>query len=121
MTDLALRQHEASGREGAFRAPFLLTWLALATVAVAFAISSYALIRFGINYGDTGGALAAKIHPATYLLAMAVLARIVLQGRPTYFMIAAAARHRGAVAFLWIVTCLLAYVAANLHVPLSSL
>jgi len=62
-----------------------------------------------------------QVHPATYLLAMAVLARIVLQGRPTYFMIAAAARHRGAVVFLWIVTCLLAYVAANLHVPLSSL
>jgi hypothetical protein len=103
------------------RSPLILAALTLSAVGTAFGLSSFALIRLGINYAEAGGSLAAKVHPATYVLAVALLARVLLQKHPTRFLIAAAARHQGATIFLWTVVTLLAYVAANLHVPLSSL
>jgi hypothetical protein len=102
-------------------APFLLIGLTFASVTLAFTLSALALIALGINYGESGGSLAAKIHPATYVLALALLVRIVSMEHPTRFLIAAAARHHGTMIFLWTVASLLAYTAVNLRVPLSSL
>ena len=121
MIDLAVGWIAARRPTRADRAPLLLILLTFATVATAFAISSLALIRLGINYAEGGGSLLAKIHPATYLAAVALAARILLQPHPTRHLIAAAANHRGTMIFLWVVLSLLAYVVANLHVPLSSL
>ncbi|SED62302.1 hypothetical protein SAMN05444161_3608 [Rhizobiales bacterium GAS191] len=103
------------------RAPLMLFGLTLATIAFAFTLSAFALAQFGINYGDPGGFLLAKIHPATYLVTASLLARLALHKHPTRFLIAAASRHRGATVFLWIVGSLIAYVAVNLRVPLSLL
>ncbi|MFI5011311.1 MAG: VpsF family polysaccharide biosynthesis protein [Hyphomicrobiales bacterium] len=104
---------------GEARAPLLLSLLAVAAIAIAFAISPLMLLRLGVNYDETGGSLAAKIHPATYLLAATFLVRIFLEPRPARFLIAAAGRHGGAMAFLWAVVVLIAYAAVNLHLPLS--
>jgi hypothetical protein len=103
------------------RAPRTLLGLTLIAIASALALSPFALTRLGINYGDTGGSLAAKIHPATYVLVAALLARLILHKHPARSLIAAVFRHRGAAIFLWMVASLIAYVAVNLHLPLSSL
>jgi hypothetical protein len=102
-------------------APLLLLGLTLVAVTVTFVLSPFALERLGINYVETGGPLFEKIHPATYLMAMALLARLALERHPTRFLVAAMMRRRGATIFLWTVASLIAYAVANLHVPISLL
>jgi hypothetical protein len=121
MMEAVIPHAQASRVEGAARAPLLLAGLALLVVAISLGVSSLTLLKLGINYGEAGGSLAAKIHPATYLLAVALVTRIILQRHPARFLIEAGASHRGTMIFMWIVASLLAYAAVNLHVPLSSL
>ena len=121
MTELAFRHEATIELDDTPPSPLILGSLAFATVAVAFCVSAFALVRFGVNYAEAGGSLAAKIHPATYMLAMTLGLRIVLQPRPLRFLAGAAGEHRGAAIFLWILVTLLGYVVLNLHVPLSSL
>jgi hypothetical protein len=78
-------------------------------------------VRLGINYSEPGGFLLEKIHPATYLMAAALLARFALDSHPTRFLVTSIERHFGTTVLLWMVVSLIAYVVVNLHVPLSAL
>src|SRR5580704_15513980 len=92
---------EVAPTREAERTPFMLLCLTFAAIAAAFTLSALALAQLGINYAEAAGSQLTKIHPATYLLAAAVLARLALHKHPIRFLIAAAARHLGATAFLW--------------------
>lgn len=53
----------------------------LAVVAVML-LSGMVLIAFGIPYASAGGSAVTKIHPATWIAAVALVARIVAEGGP---------------------------------------
>ena len=56
--------------------------LAIAAVAVEFCISANFLTWIGVAYVTDGGSLLEKIHPGSYLLCIAFMARAASQRRP---------------------------------------
>ena len=83
--------------------PLACTFIAalfLVIVLVLFSVSSGVLWNLGINYNGVTGAIASKIHPATYL-AFATLGLLMLARRnPASFFVALVTKHPGTLAFL---------------------
>jgi len=78
----------------------LVAALFLVLVLLLFAVSSGLLWNLGINYNGVTGAIASKIHPATYL-AFATLGLLMLARRnPASFFVALVTKHPGTLAFL---------------------
>ena len=83
--------------------PLACTFIAalfLVIVLMLFSVSSGVLWNLGINYNGVTGAIASKIHPATYL-AFATLGLLMLARRnPASFFVALVTKHPGTLAFL---------------------
>ena len=98
-------QAAAFGRAGAARetrplARTLIGGLFFTIALLLFAMSSGVLWNLGVNYNGVTGAVASKIHPATYL-AFATLGLVILARRnPASFFVALVTRHPGTLAFL---------------------
>lgn len=81
---------------GARRAAVRLTLLAVLTLLL---VSAAMLARFGIPYVTSAGPMPTKIHPATYLTVIAVLAWARADGGPGRLAGRVAVDHPGVVAF----------------------
>lgn len=79
--------------------------LLLLAIAALFTLSSYALEYFGVPYDSSTGSILTKIHPATYLLVMALGLAIVANRNPVLYAVDLFRRCLGCV--LLLVACLL--------------
>jgi hypothetical protein len=84
--------------------------LFLVIAALLFTMSSGMLWKLGINYNGVTGAIATKIHPATYLTVMTFALLIVARANPASFFVGAVTRHPGTLAFLLATLLLGAYI-----------
>ena len=93
-------QSAAAAREARPLARTLIGGLFFTIALLLFALSSGVLWNLGINYNGVTGAVASKIHPATYL-AFTTLGLVILARRnPASFFVALVTRHPGTLAFL---------------------
>jgi hypothetical protein len=70
------------------------------TVVAMFTLSGGVLWSLGLNYNGLTGAMASKIHPATYAAILSFVALVLARRNPAAFVPLAATRHPGALAFL---------------------
>src|SRR4051812_27467210 len=82
----------------------------LVMVVLLFAVSSGLLWNLGINYNGVSGAMASKIHPATYLGFLILGLLIVARRNPASFFVSLVTRHPGTLAFLLATLMLGAYI-----------
>jgi hypothetical protein len=87
--------------------------LFLAVVFLLFAVSSGVLWNLGVNYNGVTGAIASKIHPATYLACMIIGFLIVARRNPASFFVSIVTRHPGTLAFLLATLMLGAYIVLD--------
>jgi hypothetical protein len=88
----------------------ILAGLFLAITTLLFTISSGLLWNLGINYGGLTGAIASKIHPATYLATFTFALLILARRNPASFFVGLITRHSGTLAFLLAALLLGAYI-----------
>jgi hypothetical protein len=70
------------------------------TVIAMFTLSGGVLWSLGLNYNGLTGAMASKIHPATYAAILSFVALVLARRNPAAFGPVAITRHPGALAFL---------------------
>jgi hypothetical protein len=87
--------------------------LFLVIVALLFAVSGGLLWYFGINYDGVTGAIASKIHPATYLAMLTLALLIVARRNPASYLVQLITEHPGTLAFLLATMLLGAYIALD--------
>lgn len=99
----------------------LVSALLAATIVGAFSVSPMLLARFGVAYDTVGGNALQKIHPATFVGALALGAGVFAGGRPVAKLKRIIARLPGATLFfvLWIL--LIAFSVMVQHSPISTL
>lgn len=92
----------------------------LATLS-AFVISSMTLDWFGVLYDAPGGSFLAKLHPATYLSVLALIADAAARADPIGYVADLPRRFPGAAFFAlnWIL--IVAYAALFQHAPVAPL
>jgi hypothetical protein len=91
-------------------AQMILAGLFLAITILLFTVSPGLLWNLGINYGGLSGAIASKIHPATYLAAFTFALLILARRNPASFFVGLITRHSGTLAFLLAALLLGAYI-----------
>src|SRR5204863_8149442 len=84
--------------------------LFLVVVFLLFAVSSGMLGRLGINHGGVTGAIASKIHPATYMAFFTVALLAIGYRTPVSFFANLVTRQPGTLAFLIATLMLAAYI-----------
>jgi hypothetical protein len=84
--------------------------LFLVFVFLLFAVSSGVLGQLGINHGGISGAIASKIHPATYLAFLTLAFLIIVRRNPASFFASVVTRQPGTLAFLITILMLAAYI-----------
>ena len=87
--------------------------LFLAVVFLLFAVSSGVLGQLGINHGGITGAVASKIHPATYLAFFTLAQLMIARRNPASFFASAVTRQPGTLAFLLTTLMLAAYIVLD--------
>jgi len=87
--------------------------LFLVIVFLLFAVSSGMLGRLGINHGGVTGAVASKIHPATYLAFFTVMLLTVARRNPASFFATLVTRRPGTLVFLFAILMLAAYIGLD--------
>jgi hypothetical protein len=97
------------------------TWLVWASIAAMAAISAMALVALGVPYASSGGSLATKIHPATWLAAAAVGLAMIDLGGPGRWAARIALDRPGVVVFAIMVGLLFVHTALVQHLPLSAI
>jgi hypothetical protein len=105
-------QRAAAARRGPARsaAQVMLAGLFLAITTLLFTVSSGLLWNLGINYSGLTGAIASKIHPATYLASFTFALLILARRNPASFFVGLVTRHSGTLAFLLATLLLAAYI-----------
>lgn len=91
----------------------LTAMLFILTVAIMFTLSGGVLWEMGVNYSGITGAMATKIHPATYLAFVTLCFLIVAHGNPASFAVKMLTRHPGALVFLMATVLLAAYIVLD--------
>lgn len=94
-------------------APAAIGGLFLVIVFLLFAVSSGVLGALGINHGGVTGAVASKIHPATYLAFFTLALLMVARRNPASFLAAVVTRQPGTLAFLLSILMLAAYIVLD--------
>jgi hypothetical protein len=61
--------------------------LLLVGVVALLSLSSFALEFFGLPYNSIGGSIVSKIHPATYLLSLALGVAVIANRNPVGYLI----------------------------------
>jgi hypothetical protein len=84
-----------------------------AVVFLLFAVSSGLLWTLGINYNGIQGAIASKIHPATYLSVIVLAVLVLARRNPASFFVSLVTRHPGTLAFLLATLMLAAYIVLD--------
>lgn len=84
--------------------------LFLAITTLLFTVSSGLLWNLGINYSGLTGAIASKIHPATYLASFTFALLILARRNPASFFVELITRHAGTLTFLLAALLLAAYI-----------
>lgn len=87
-------------------------------VLLLFTLSGYALESFGIPYVTPGGTILQKLHPATYVFALALLLAVVAHPDPIGYLVSLVMRRLGAIAL--IVACAVIYVFVSRYRPTMS-
>jgi hypothetical protein len=88
----------------------MLAGLFLAITTLLFTVSSGLLWNLGINYSGLTGAIASKIHPATYLASFTFALLLLARRNPASFLVGLITRHSGTLAFLLATLLLGAYI-----------
>src|SRR5919206_3450403 len=101
-----------AGAKASF-APAVIGALFLVIVFLLFAVSSGMLGTLGINHGGVTGAVASKIHPATYLAFFTLALLMVARRNPASFFSAAITRQPGTLTFLLASLMLAAYIVMD--------
>ncbi|HET7411430.1 MAG TPA: VpsF family polysaccharide biosynthesis protein [Pararhizobium sp.] len=78
----------------------IVDWLLVIAVIALMALSNYALEYFGIPYDSSTGSIISKIHPATYLFAIALALTVIANRNPVGYALGLLMRCLGS-------TCLL--------------
>src|ERR1043165_7546390 len=91
----------------------VITSLSLVIVALLFAVSGGLLWSLGVNYDGVTGAIASKIHPATYLAMLTLAVLIVARRNPASYLVELITRHPGTLTFLLATLLLGAYIALD--------
>jgi len=108
------RAPRAGGSRGtAGIAHWLIAALCLVIIGLLFSVSSGLLWNLGINYNGIEGAMASKIHPATYITFFTFSLLIVARRNPASFFVGFVARHPGTLAFLIATLMLAAYIVLD--------
>lgn len=87
-------------------------------ILLQFGLSGYALEFFGIPYVTPGGTILHKVHPAGYVLGLALLVAIVAHPNPIGYFLSLVTRRLGAIAM--IVACVVIYVFVSRYHPTMS-
>lgn len=93
----------------------------LAAAFVCMAVSSFTLSYFGVPYDTPGGSSLARVHPSTWLFALALVMRVLEKGDPLAWIAAFPLRFPGAAVFLPILAITLVYGALVQKSPLTAL
>src|SRR5215813_182273 len=88
----------------------VIAFLFLTIVMALFSLSSGQLWELGINYDGVTGAMASKIHPATYLALLTLMILIPARRNPASYFVGIVTRHPGTLAFLLATLVLAAYI-----------
>jgi len=91
----------------------VISSLFLVIVAVLFAVSGGLLWDLHINYDGVTGAIASKIHPATYLAALTFALLIVARRNPASYFVQLITQRPGTLTFLLATMLLGAYIALD--------
>ena len=106
---------DRAGRDARPLARAITGALFLAVVFLLFAVSSGVLWNLGVNYNGVTGAIASKIHPATYLACVIIGFLIVARRNPASFFVSIVTRHPGTLAFLLAILIGIHVAAAAYH------
>jgi hypothetical protein len=87
-----------------------IAFLFLTIVLALFSLSSGQLWELGINYDGVTGAMASKIHPATYLALLTLMILIPARRNPASYVVGLITRHPGTLTFLIATLVLAAYI-----------
>lgn len=112
-TQAALAYRVAPSRATRPLSRTLVAGLFLAIAFLLFAVSGGMLWFFGINYSGVTGAIASKIHPATYLACLTLAFAVLARRNPAAFFVALVTRHAGTLAFLAATAILGAYIVLD--------
>lgn len=102
------------------RARQVAIYLTFAAAITVMCVSSMLLMAMGVPYGATGGSLASKIHPATYVSAAAVAAWMVAVG-PSPILGRLALERTGVAVFSLATIVLFLHAALVVKLPLSAI
>ena len=102
-------------RSGVFTALLVVMTVAL------FGVSHLMLNMAGLHYEVPGGSIVEKIHPATWLAALALGLAVVESGHPLQWLNGVVARHKGLMLFAFATLALSWHLIVNQHAPFSGL
>jgi hypothetical protein len=108
-----IRRRSAAARGTGQLAHAVIGGLFLLIVFLLFAVSSGVLGRLGINHGGITGAVASKIHPATYSAFLTLALLMIARRNPASFFASAVTRQPGTLAFLVAILMLAAYIGLD--------
>lgn len=91
----------------------LTAMLFILTVVMMFTLSGGVLWELGLNYSGITGAMASKIHPATYLAFVTLCLVIMARGNPASFVVTLITRHPGTLVFLIATVLLASYIVID--------
>jgi hypothetical protein len=94
---------------------------AFAAAITAFVVSAMALQALGVSYEAPGGGALQKLHPATYLAALAVILEAASRPRPLAYLAALPLRFPGAALFAVNLALIVAYAALFQKTPIAPL
>ena len=105
-----IRRSSAAARGTRHLAHAITGGLFLVIVFLLFAVSSGVLGQLGINHGGITGAVASKIHPATYLAFLTIAFLMIARHNPASFFASVLTRQPGTLVFLITTLMLAAYI-----------
>ena len=94
---------------------------AFAAAIIAFVVSAMALQALGVSYEAPGGGALQKLHPATYLVVLALVLEAASRPRPLAYLAALLLRFPGAALFVVNLVLIVAYVALFQRTPVAPL
>ncbi len=97
------------------------TFLLALMIAALFGVSHLMLSMAGLHYEVPGGSVAEKIHPATWLAALALTIAMARRGEALAWIDAIFTRHGGTLFFAFTWAVLLWHLIMNQHLPFTGL
>ncbi|MDE2364039.1 MAG: VpsF family polysaccharide biosynthesis protein [Hyphomicrobiales bacterium] len=99
----------------------LVVALVLSMTLVGFCVSAMTLTALGIAYDAPGGNALHKLHPATFIAALAFLARVTTDPQPLAYLAGLPSRFPGVAFFCVMWTMTIAYAVLEQSAPIMPL